>query len=483
MAAKHESGSSDALPDLTDVVDRIGVGMAQGILLLSAGGVWLVDAAMVMAISCASKLVAAEWNLPGHTRGLCVSLLYIGLLVGNLCGGIMGDAWGRRYPIFLCYLLVAALSWTSACATAFPMLASLNFALGIAMGLGQPACVSMITECTPIARRLVVNAMAQMLFAVGEGFTAILIWRIDENIKLVDWRLLFRLAAIPAVIFFVFAQFTLWESPSYLAQAGDRAGAERVLAAMARSNRREHVDVRAFQVAAQSHDRAALHHAVFGRRMALHTAMTAFGAFALNCALYGGIYAFPQVLPDSSFGVAAAPALLVGVAWEIPGHLLGITCGVLDSKRGALVIAHSMLFVAAGVFAWAGSLTPEQTTPLIRNVLFDSYLGQKVFASMCFIVVYQYAAELYPTSARATGTAFVFAIGRLGSAMSSTTYEWMLTLTRTWTPFFYLMSVISAAAAAGFLLVPEHAGAPERDPEDCEPLLDQRAKASMEKQV
>merc|ERR1719272_2918797 len=114
-----------------------------------------------------------------------------------------------------------------------------------------------------------------------------------------------------------------------------------------------------------------------------------------------------------------------------------------------------MLFVSAAVFAWAGSLTPEESTsPLMRNVLFDSYLGQKVFASMCFIVAYQYAAELYPTSARATGTAFVFAVGRCGSAMSVTTFEWLLKATRSWSPFFYLISFISAVAATGFIFIP-----------------------------
>merc|ERR1719335_430642 len=98
------------------------------------------------------------------------------------------------------------------------------------------------------------------------------------------------------------------------------------------------------------------------------------------------------------------------------GHVIGILCGVMFDRKWALIVSLCMLTGSATAFAWAGAVPIADRSWLSSSVLYDGYVGLKIFCAMCFVVIYQYTAELYPTTARATGLACCLAMGRIGSA-------------------------------------------------------------------
>lgn len=103
------------LPTLSGVVERLGIGPAQLRTGLLGGGVYLADGAELLLISAVTQAVSVEWQLQAWQRGLVVSIVFVGILLGNSLCGPIGDKFGRRLPVLISYFGIALFSVLSAC--------------------------------------------------------------------------------------------------------------------------------------------------------------------------------------------------------------------------------------------------------------------------------------------------------------------------------------------------------------------------------
>lgn len=78
------------------------------------------------------------------------------------------------------------------------------------------------------------------------------------------------------------------------------------------------------------------------------------------------------------------------------------------------------------------------------------YYGMKCFVNIGFVVVYQYSIEIYPTSARTTGSALAIGSGRIAGIISPLLFEAMHKKTGGYGAFFYMLLGL---AVFNFLLV------------------------------
>merc|ERR1719199_1726418 len=90
-------------PSIGEVVDRLGFGAAQARAAFLGGGVWLADGAELLLISSVTAAVADEWGFSALQRGAVVSIVFVGILAGNLFSGPVGDNFGRRQVILWSY--------------------------------------------------------------------------------------------------------------------------------------------------------------------------------------------------------------------------------------------------------------------------------------------------------------------------------------------------------------------------------------------
>ena len=77
--------------------------------------------------------------------------------------------------------------------------------------------------------------------------------------------------------------------------------------------------------------------------------------------------------------------------------------------------------------------------------------GIKLFASLAFIIIYQFTAELYPTLIRATSSALMNFVCRLGGIMMPWIIKFMF-LFGTFAPFLSIAAISSVSAFANYLL-------------------------------
>lgn len=444
-------------PHISAIVERIGFGLGQIRVLVLSGGVWLADGAELLIIGSVTKAVNKEWNLDPWQRGAIVSTVFLGVMAGNMLSGKLGDSAGRRFPIVLSYLGVTVFSTSSVFAWSYWPMVAVRLLVGVAFGVGQPSCQAFSGEIVPAARRIHMLALSQCLFCAGEFYSAMLIWISDADMKNLDWRWLVCMGAVPSAVLGLLAFFFLVESPTWLAMKGRQEEARKTLEDLRDANGAGDFEVNFRPVHAPtaetensgpfSKSRLAV---VFDPRLRFCTLVTCMCTFTVNFLFYGGLYAFPQVLPDMDLPVSPAANLMIAAAMEVPGYGLGVVCGVYFTRKNALlgylggVAMSTLIFVAAAVPLLRHDHLGMAQTAWVEAALQVGLAGHKIFTSVGFLISYLYAIEIYPTVARATGTAVCLSFGRLGAILCPLVYEMMKEMFRSPLPFFGLLLVLSA---------------------------------------
>jgi len=461
---------------IPEVIDSLGFGWAQISALLLGGGVWLADGAELLLIGSVTRAVSDDWNLRAAQRGMIVSVVFVGVLLGNAVSGSLGDNFGRRLPIVASYAGILVFSMLSALAWDMWSMVLFRIAVGMSFGVGQPAWNTLGAELAPTEWRITMNGMGQIFFVVGELYGAVLIWSEDDQMVEMNWRRLLALGAIPSGIIGFFAYLYLVESPQLLAAKGRIEEARQALASIRDCNNAGNAPID-FKVVHRSeeerneHGSIAYHlNVIFGRHLGFTTAVVAFTTFALNFNFYGGLYAFPQVLPELNLHFSPAANVFLGAVIELPGFALGMWIGNNTTRRLGIMFYLIASALAVVLFMYG---TAAFTDAHHQWATMIGYLGVKMFVDVGFVVGYMYASEIYPAVARTTGTSVCIAAGRIGSIACPLVYEYSVEYSGSFHFFFgtiAIMSVVNAALVQ--LLEIETAGKHLVDVHETEPIKD-----------
>lgn len=426
-------------PTLPEVIESIGCGPAQLRFCLTGGGVYLADGSELLLISAVTQSLAVDWSLTPVERGLVVTIVFVGVLVGNVTCGPLGDRYGRRRLIITSYLGVFIFSILSSLVESYRTLCFFRLLVGFSFGIGQPAWNTLATEVTPRFWRIPMQGLSQLLFVAGEIYSALLILLDDPAMQHLHWRKLLRLGAIPSACFALASFGFLLPSPSFLALKGEYEAARSVLDTMKRDNLvgdSVSTDFRVAPVTRLSrHEFGYQLKGVFGRHLLSSTLITMLTCFGLNLVYYGCLYAFPQVLPSvHSMEGTAGVQLIAGALWEIPGNIAGILFGMSLPRKP--VIKLSLGFSAISLLMFVIGITSSPSS-LSHTLYHSGYYGIKAVGAAGFIIVYQYAGEIYPTETRTTGVAICLGSGRVGAMLAPLFVEWIHAKTHSFSGFFY----------------------------------------------
>lgn len=454
MAAENSKHSHKKLGD---VIEQIGFGFAQVRIALMSGGVWLADGAELLLIGTVTRAVSDEWHMAAWQRGCVVSVVFVGILIGNSIGGPLSDSKGRRTMVLFSFLGIAVFSAFSALTINFWTLSIVRLFVGISFGIGQPADKVNTSEISPVTWRIALNGLSQLLFIAGELYSAILIYGQDPYMKHLHWRLLLLYGALPCVVCGCLAYLYLPNSPSFLAANGDYVGAQEVLEQMQRNNGVGPISLD-FQVE-QARDQTSSKNNLLAPVKLLcsptllySTLAVTFSCFTCNLLYYGSLYAFPQLLAEADTGISPALGLLIGASWEIPGVLIAIMCGMAWRRIPAMLIYLVLTLVSSALFiiGFSTHTSSEHGISMAHWIQQCGYAGLKCFPIIGFTVIYQYATEIYPTRVRATGTAACIAGGRAGGIMAPLLFEQLHDSTGSGMAFFY---VVMSCCVMNFVLV------------------------------
>jgi sugar porter (SP) family MFS transporter len=164
-------------------------------------------------------------GLSSFQQELVTSLLLVGAMVGALAAGRVADLVGRRPTILGTALIFVVGVLLAAFAPAFWTLIIARFIIGLAVGSASMTVPLYIGEVAPPKIRGALVSFNQLMITLGILVSYLVDYGLASSS---NWRLMFGLAAIPAVILFV-GILTQKESPHWLVRRGREDEARQVL--------------------------------------------------------------------------------------------------------------------------------------------------------------------------------------------------------------------------------------------------------------
>jgi putative MFS transporter len=354
--------------------------------------------------------IKTEFGLSTAQAGLLASSSFFGMVVGASLSGMLADRFGRK-PVFQWSIVLWGIA-SYLCSTAqnVETLTLFRILLGIGMGMEFPIAQSMLSELIPAKRRGRYIALMDGFWPLGFVAAGVLSYFL---LPVIGWRDIFLVLAVPAV-FVLAIRFFIPESPRWLEQAGHHEVADKVLlriedrvrTSLGRSELPE--PIRLPRVASTpGHFFSALRQ-IWSPLYRQRTMMIwSVWFFALL-----GFYGLTSWLQQSGFAVTQSVYYTVLISLGgIPGFLMAAWLVERWGRKPVCVVT----LLGGGVMAFLYG----QSAVFGGNVslLIASGLLMQFFLFGMWAVLYTYTPELYPTSARATGSGFASAIGRVGSLL------------------------------------------------------------------
>jgi MFS family permease len=191
-------------------------------------------------ILCISYILAdpvfAATMLKGHGASPLAAAVFLGMLLGGLLVGTMGDWIGRRPMLLLGLVLNCTSGILFALAPNFYVLSLLRCVAGFGIGSTIPPLFTLATELAPPSARGFCTVVIASSWMIGSMFVALTAlwcfggslsaedgdeWRVDESARpFATWRYFALICSIPSALGGTLVYFSIPESPRFLGLEG-----------------------------------------------------------------------------------------------------------------------------------------------------------------------------------------------------------------------------------------------------------------------
>jgi MFS transporter, putative metabolite:H+ symporter len=380
----------------------VGAGMFfDGYDLYVAGG--------VLAATIQSKFSTLPQNLQ------FISLTFVGMTLGSLITGFVGDRFGRRFTYQVNLLIFGLASLAAALAQDMTQLIACRFVQGLGLGAEIVVGYSTVTEFVPPRTRG--RWLAFMAFVVVAGFpaTSLLGYLI---IPTWGWRPMFVIAGIGSLIVW-YLRKNLPESPRWLEAQGRAAEA----AALMQAIEREAAAAGPLPAPAP----AAVHAPVSAAAMAKPPILQRMivGSWVLitiNTLIFGFVIFLPQFFLRQ--GVTITNSLGYTVVLSV-ASLVGCTIGAYTAdfigRRWSIIGASVVTIIAGYVYARFNAASDPTEILLVGFVLILAIYVQTA------ILYGVYTPELFPTEIRLRANGICNMFGRGATVASPFVIGYLMT--------------------------------------------------------
>jgi AAHS family 4-hydroxybenzoate transporter-like MFS transporter len=413
------------------------IGALQIRVALLCGLVQVCDGYDLNSIAWAAPSLIKLWGLTPPAFTMAFLWSSIGIMVGALSAGPLGDRFGRKPVLVTSLAIFGIASVLSAFAGSLGMLTVLRFFTGLGIGGGFSGAASLTGDYAPERRRALM-IMASFTGAPIGGFIGgqiVALWLLPQF----GWQSIFIAGGIfPLALVLVIAVF-LPESPRFLLARGNPSARDRALLQrldITAAHGKEHpLDI------AQGNPIAML----FGRGFALQTVLLWIIYFCSLMNLFLFAYWMPTVL--TMVGFSAPQAVFASSLRDCGAMFAVLYLGYLIDRVGP---ERSLAFhyAAGAIFiAMLALVALPYALLLVMSFLAGlTIIGSQTGANGT-------CGKLYPARMRTSGLGWALGIGRLGGIAAPVLGGYLLSLGMAPTRIFLGGCVIAliAAAATGLL--------------------------------
>jgi MFS transporter, putative metabolite:H+ symporter len=371
----------------------VGAGMFfDGYDLYIAGG--------VLASAVQSKFSTMPQNLQ------FISLTFVGMTVGALITGFVGDKFGRRFTYQINLLIFGLASLAAAFAPNMTVLIACRFLQGLGLGAEIVVGYSTLTEFVPPKTRGRWLSMMAFLTVTGFPVTALLGYLI---IPAFGWRPMFIIAGVGSLIVW-YLRKNLPESPRWLESQGRTEEAEALMQAIEKESGGGKplpplvVSAQVAQVTASDMLKPPLLQRMIVGSWVLIT---------INTLIFGFVIFLPQFFLRQGLTIANSLAYtLVLSAASLVGCALGAYLSDALGRRWSIIGASIVTIVTGYIYARFNAASDPE---VVLSVGFVLIVAIYVQTAILFGV---YTTELFPTEIRLRANGICNTLGRGATVVS-----------------------------------------------------------------
>ncbi|TDO46647.1 AAHS family benzoate transporter-like MFS transporter [Kribbella sp. VKM Ac-2527] len=381
--------------------------------------------------------------------GALGSYALVGVLVGALAAGAVGDWIGRRR------VMLVNLAWFSlgmgatALTHTVQTFAITRFLTGIGVGALVATVGALVAEFAPPGRRNRLNAVVYSGVPAGGVLASVIALLMPDS---AGWRPLFWIGSLPIILLLPLAIILLPESPKWLQARGRTQAAEELAGRLG-------VTLAASTTPASTGQQVGFG-ALVRRPLAVPTLLLgvmSFGGLLLTYALNTWL---PQIMENNGYGKDDALTFLL--ALNLGAIIGGLLASGIADRVGARTVIASTFVLAALTLAALPLAFPFALLLLAVAVAGVGTIGTQV-------LIYGLVSNYYPTRARAAGVAWCAGFGRLGGIVGPILGGILVGAGVGGTTAFYLFSGVALIGALVTRLLPSAPG------EEVEPIVEATA--------
>jgi putative MFS transporter len=381
---------------------------------------WLVGAGMffdgydlyVAGGVLASAIQTKFSTLPQNLQFL--SLTFVGMTLGALITGFVGDHMGRRFTYQINLLIFGLASLAAAFAQNMDQLIVCRFVQGLGLGAEIVVGYSTLTEFVPPKTRG--RWLASMAFIVVAGFpvTAFLSYLIIPSF---GWRPMFIIAGVGSLIVW-YLRKALPESPRWLESKGRSAEAEALMETIEKETAGAGTLPPAVIPAAMPQVSAS---DMLRLPMLQRMIVGSWVLITINTLIFGFVIFLPQFFLRQGLTIAHSLAYtLVLSAASLIGCVLGAYGADFIGRRWSIIGSS----IATIVFGWFYARFNAASDPAtVLSVGFVLIVAIYVQTALLFGV---YTPELFPTEIRLRANGICNTIGRAATVVSPFIVGWLM---------------------------------------------------------
>ncbi|MFM0439625.1 MFS transporter [Paraburkholderia strydomiana] len=371
---------------------------------------WLIGIGMFFDgfdIYVASTVLGATLKSGFSTLGqnaLFVSLTFLGMMLGSLATGFLGDRFGRRFTYQANLAVFGLASLGAALAPNMSVLIACRFVMGLGLGAENVVGYSTLAEFVPPQKRGRLQGLMAVFVVSGlpvAGLIGLLL------IPSFGWRAMFVLGGVGALGVW-YARKSLPESPRWLDSVGRHDEADvilrRIEAEVTAERGGQPLPAPASTRPGATAQPALSFASLFSGAMLQRMIVGCVTLIVINTLLYGFVTWLPTFFVHQGFSIAKSFGFALVMSLGAP---IGSAIGALTADawgRKPTIIGSSL---AAIVF---GAMYPFITSPVILPIVgLLLTIPIYVLVALLFAV---YVPELFPTEVRLRASGVCNTLGR-----------------------------------------------------------------------
>jgi len=336
-------------------------------------------------------------------NALFVSMTFVGMTLGSLGTGFLGDQYGRRFTYQVNLMVFGLASLASALAPNMEVLIACRFVMGVGLGAENVVGYSTLTEFVPPRARGRMQGIMTVFVVTGLPVSALLGLLL---VPIATWRVMFVIGGLGAIaVWYVRKQ--LPESPRWLAATGREEQAEALLASIEAEIEAEIGAERgalpaASTAAAPRFSRSL--DSLFAPAMLRRLVVGCLLLIVINTLIYGFITWLPTFFISQGMTIVKSFSFALVMSLGAP---VGSAIGALTADRWG---RKRVIVVASAIAIAVGAIYPFVSDPALLMVSGVALvIPIYVLVALLFGI---YVPELFPTEIRLRASGICNTFGR-----------------------------------------------------------------------